>query len=201
MRKIVLIVMVMAATAVVQGSGASDSFTDSRDGTTYRTVRIGNKTWMAQNLNFQTDNSWCYEDNADNCQAYGRLYDWNTAMKVCPAGWRLPGKADLNNLIRIAGGETAGKKLKSKPPTADDTEIPIASTWNGTDDFGFSALPGGLRGADGSFRFIRGGSSWWAAKGFGDRAMHYVMSGGSNDVDVSNNGHKSAGNHVRCLQN
>ena len=63
--------------------------TDVRDGKTYQTVTLGDQTWFAQDLNYETGNSWCYKDDAANCEAYGRLYDWETALTACPAGWHI----------------------------------------------------------------------------------------------------------------
>jgi uncharacterized protein (TIGR02145 family) len=147
-----LIGVVMVA-AFSLAFGGNDSFTDSRDGQSYHTVKIGNLTWMAENLNFQTGNSWCYDNDDGNCQKFGRLYDWNTAMTACPAGWRLPTRADWNRLVKVAGdNNTAGTKLKSRSPD-----------WDGTDDFGFSALPGGIRDTDGGFLFVGSGGGWWSA--------------------------------------
>ena len=56
------------------------SFVDSRDGQVYKMVTIGNQVWMAQNLNFESPDSYCYEDKKDNCTKYGRLYKWSAAM-------------------------------------------------------------------------------------------------------------------------
>ncbi|MCL2220127.1 MAG: fibrobacter succinogenes major paralogous domain-containing protein [Chitinispirillia bacterium] len=188
----VVAVVLLSVSAVNAQKG---SFTDPRDGKKYRTVRIGNLTWMAQNLNFKTGNSWCYEDNESNCQKYGRLYDWNTAMSACPAGWRLPGNAEWNDLTKSAGGQRekdidgsyywsgAGKKLKSKTGWSDfscdkelkevlnrsgeDCVLGKMSSGNGTDNFGFSALPGGLRLTDGSFHGAGGIGLWWSATEYG----------------------------------
>ena len=82
-----------------------ETFTDSRDGKTYKTVKIGNQTWMAENLNFTTaEGSWCYDDDTVNCNKYGRLYSWETARDVCPAGWHLPSKAEFETLLSNVGG-------------------------------------------------------------------------------------------------
>lgn len=61
-------------------------------------ILIGNQCWMAENLNHEVGNSWCYNDNPVNCDVYGRLYDWQTAMTACPQGWRLPNDEDWNAL-------------------------------------------------------------------------------------------------------
>jgi len=114
-------------------------FTDSRDGKnqTYLTVKIGNKTWMAENLNYATDQSACYDFDASYCSKYGRLYNWYQAMEMCPDGWRLPTEAEYVDLAAAAGN---WDKLKSKTGWPHDEE----TNWNGTDDYGFSALPGGM---------------------------------------------------------
>jgi len=111
-------------------------FTDSRDGKKYKVVKIGKQIWMAENLNYDASGSKCWADQSRFCDKYGRLYNWNMAMKACPKDWHLPREGEWDILVDFAGGAgVAGKKLKAK------------SGWengNGTDDYGFSALPGGF---------------------------------------------------------
>jgi uncharacterized protein (TIGR02145 family) len=105
------------------------SFKDNRDGKTYKYVDIGSQTWMAENLNYETPESKCYNDTASYCDQYGRLYNWNEAMGVCPSGWHLPSDKEfrtLNDYVGEYGGKIA-EKLK-------------ATDADGTDDYGFAAL-------------------------------------------------------------
>jgi len=132
------------------------SFTDPRDGKTYKTVKIGSQTWMAENLNYHAEGSKCYDNKPENGEKYGRLYDWSTAMKSCPSGWHLPAKNEWEVLDKAVGGnETAGAKLKAKNGWHGDG--------NGTDKYGFSALPGGYGYSGGNFSDAGEGGLWWSA--------------------------------------
>jgi uncharacterized protein (TIGR02145 family) len=142
---------------------AAGTLKDLRDGKTYKAVKIGKQTWMAENLNYETENSWCYNDSSKYCDKYGRLYTWAAAIDSialandrtnpqncgngktclfskklqgsCPSGWHLPSRAEwLTLFVAVGGKSVAGQKLMS------------TSGWEqgiGTDDYGFSALPAG----------------------------------------------------------
>ncbi|MDR2591358.1 MAG: fibronectin type III domain-containing protein [Chitinispirillales bacterium] len=177
----------------------TDILTDTRDNKTYKTVNIGSQTWMAENLNFENaGGSWCYADKADSCAKYGRLYEWDTAMTVCPSGWHLPTRQEWGDLAVFAGGTgnygtsgTAGKALKS------------TSGWDGTDEFGFSALPGGNRDPDGNFGNAGSFGFWWTAteNGGGNSADSRYMYDDYNSVYEGNSNYKSSGYSVRCVKN
>jgi len=146
------------------------TFTDERDGKTYKYAEIGEQVWMAENLNYAGENGIgkCYDNKEANCDTYGRLYNWPTAMGglassvksvqgICPAGWHLPSDAEWTALTDFAGGlATAGTKLKaSNGWTTSSVSTP-------TDDYGFSALPGGYNLPNG-FSNIGGYGRWWSA--------------------------------------
>ena len=142
---------------------------DDRDGQVYKTVEIGSQTWMAENLNYDynygTAHSYCY---ADSCSKYGRLYTWSatvdsaavfsTAGKgcgchasrspsggivrgVCPVGWHVPSLSEFQTLISYVGGyRVAGANLKSTSGWKSNSKY----VGNGSDSYGFSALPAGV---------------------------------------------------------
>jgi uncharacterized protein (TIGR02145 family) len=175
-----------------EGKIEGKTLTDSRDGKKYRTVVIGERTWMAENLNYEADGSKCYDNKPENCNKYGRLYDWNTAMKACPSGWHLPSD-DEWAIDGYVGGE-AGKKLKSKSGWNNDG--------NGTDEYGFSALPGGNGYSDGSFDYVGDVGNWWSASEnevTSDIASSLYMNYSLEDAFWDDN-FKSRLLSVRCLQ-
>ena len=133
-----------SAKAGSEYDATANTLKDLRDGKVYKTVKIGNQVWMAENLNFETDSSFCYSDSAKYCAKFGRLYTWTAAMNACPDGWRLPSETDFKNLIKAVGGEKgAATKLKSTSGWNDYD----GRSGNGTDAFGFTALPAGVGNA------------------------------------------------------
>jgi uncharacterized protein (TIGR02145 family) len=184
------------------------TFTDERDGQTYKTVKIGNQVWMAENLRFNVgDGCWCYQDNEDNCKKYGRLYTWDAAKKACPAGYHLPSREEWAELVDYAGGkETAGKKLKSKSGWDNKDD---GSSGNGTDEYGFSALPSGIRAPDGD-GFVIEGVGIYGVEEFGKYGQWWVAAehkhggfirGMSREDRMSSEFfyNKSGGLSVRCV--
>ena len=192
----------------------ANTLKDLRDGKVYKTVKIGDQVWMAENLNFETDSSFCYSDSAYFCAMHGRLYKWAAAVGksesecgygntcslpsgdvqgVCPSGWHLPSKAEFKSLIATVGEDsTAGKVLKS------------ASGWTaggyGTDDFGFAALPAGTRGHGGGYGGAYFLGFFWSSTEIGDNSafnMYLTFDGDSvhQSVDI-----KDFAFSVRCVK-
>ena len=204
------------------------TFTDDRDGKKYKMAKLPDgKTWMAQNLNYETlSGSWCYDDDTSKCGKYGRLYNWTTAMDIdsscigndigcgvsgvnhqgiCPDGWHLPTRDEWDDLIK-AVGTSSGTKLKAKKDW-----IAYAGTPTGTDKYGFSALPGGFRVGkksliiyDGTYVEIGESGIWWTSIEF-KNGNEYIV----HVYDISNRSetlgrfanYKDFGYSLRCVQN
>ena len=133
-------------------------------GRAYKTVIIGSQHWMAQNLNYDVDESYCYGNNSSNCTTYGRLYTLSAAEKACPVGWHIPTLSDWNTLINLAKMGTyangkPGYKLKSRTGWSDYTYF--GDPEDDRDGFGFSALPAGSRNNMGSFAYIGQSACFW----------------------------------------
>lgn len=129
------------------------SLYDERDGQTYKTVKIGEQWWMAENLRYvDSTQSVCYANNPDNCQIYGRLYDRNGALNNCPEGWRLPSEQDWLDLRDFAKKNSTNKYIGQL--FRADTLWNVSELGVGYDAFGFGALPAGGYDEDG----------WWGVK-------------------------------------
>jgi len=116
-------------------------FIDQRDDNTYKWIRIGTQIWMAENLNYYTENgSWCYKNREEDCDKFGRLYNWETANKACPEGWHLSTFEEWESLTGTLPGTETGGELKEsgflhwKSPNE-----------GANNNSGFTALPGGFR--------------------------------------------------------
>jgi len=168
--------------------------TDSRDGKKYKSVKIGEQTWMAENLNYEVSGSKCFKNDSTNCTKYGRLYNWSTAKDACPSGWHLPSKSEWEILDDVGGEKVAGKKQKAK------------SGWNkngnGTDDYGFSALPGGGGGSNGNFFNLYGDYGyWWSSSEYNvNYAYSRWLIGSNEDILWSKESDKYDLFSVRCIQ-
>ena len=135
----------------VSSSGTSAEYgtlLDSRDGKSYKTVVIGGKTWMAENLNFATDSSFCYDDVPANCTKYGRLYQEFDAEKACPEGWALPTEDDWRDLVNTAKSEFGDQNGSLRALDAWEDTI-FGDNVVATNATGFSALPSGYRASTG----------------------------------------------------
>lgn len=159
----------------------------------YKIIKVGTQIWMAENLNYASKNSSCYNDNEENCEKYGRLYSFEEATKVCPPGWHLPKNSDWQTLIDYAGGyEVAGKKLKA--------EEGWYSNGNGTDDYSFNALPGGLQYAAGNFGGIENQGIWWSSSGDSDRFEdHFIIELGTR-ATLEGCGSPQNKHSIRCIK-
>jgi len=176
------------STAVANKQSAKETFTDPRDSKTYQTVTIGNQVWMAENLNHEAEGSKCHDPK------YGRLYDWETAKKACPPGWHLPDDKEWQDLVDFAGGKNvAGKKLKA---TSDWNDYGGVSG-NGTDDYGFSALPGGDSFPNGK---IGEYGTWWSASENSGKNASYLSIHNDDDGVHRNHDDKSNLLSVRCIK-
>ena len=174
------------------------TLTDARDGQSYRTTIIGNQVWMAENLNYSTDSSWCYNDDPKNCEKKGRLYKWNEALNVCPAGWHLPSRVEWWTLVATVGGRNAAlSTLRSTSIWPDDY-----SDFLGTDSYGFSIIPAGFKDLGQNYAFDnRSLAYFWTASEDGDNsASAYYFYIGYNYGPGMDSTNKNWAVSVRCLQ-
>ncbi|MCX5902658.1 MAG: fibrobacter succinogenes major paralogous domain-containing protein [Proteobacteria bacterium] len=191
--------------------------TDARDGQTYKTVTLGDQTWLAQNLNYETENnSWCYQDKSENCDNYGRLYTWEEALTACPDGWHLGSdeewstlikyldpKADPNNVL--IESEIAGGMMKATGTIEDGTGLWRRPNTGATNVSGFSAVPGGERVPTpaGMFNLLSQHAFFWTsteydARSAGFRTLDYGHSGVTKGTSTTNMT-KAYGLSVRCI--
>ena len=192
--KSLLITIAISIIAMNSLAQVTDNLIDLRDGKKYIAVKIGNQIWMAENLNYNTNNSWCYDDSSSNCNKYGRLYTWEAAKTACPAGWHLPSDDEWTTLTNYLGRiDVAGGKLKS------------TNGWNSpdsgvTNNSGFTALPGGYRGFSGTFDGVGTNGLWWSSTEDGrDDAWYRVLDYSFSYVGRFDND-KDYGFSVRCLR-
>jgi len=178
------------------------AFKDSRDGKMYRYVTIGTQTWMAENLSYDVSGSKCFYDDPANCNKYGRFYDWQTALKVCPKGWHLPNKAEWEALA------TYVKNDQNCDQACDARHLKSNKFWSGgegLDTYGFSTLPGGYghwyRDDELLFSYEGLYGYWWSSNDENVSYAYHRTMGNSTWYSSEHNSNKSNLFSVRCLQN
>jgi uncharacterized protein (TIGR02145 family) len=161
------------------------SFTDSRDGQVYNYIKIGKQVWMAENLNYNPGSgSWCYDEDSSNCKTYGRLYDWETAISVCPAGWHLPSKREFKILLRNYSGESR---------EAHDALIKDGVS-------GFNAILGGWRSHNGHFMSKDGYDHFWSSSEYDAFGVWYLDVSSLHRYSAMGILNKFFGFSVRCVR-
>jgi|TARA_B100001971_G_scaffold214687_1_gene253624 TatA/E family protein of Tat protein translocase len=183
------------------------AFTDPRDGQDYITAYIGNQKWLAENLNYETTNSWWFINSTANGEIYGRLYTWEAALIACPNGWHLPSDNEWKTFEMALGmsqseanntgwrGTNEGGKMKETGTTHWSSPNTGASN-----TVGFTALPGGIRTSDGSFFELGNYGDWWSTtEESGTLAWSRYLYSNSDQVN-RHNSTKTTSFSVRCLK-
>jgi len=180
------ILAILLATTIIGGNIATaqnNSIIDNRDGREYKTMIAGGQTWMAENLNFETEGSWAYANKKKNANQYGKLYTWTAAQNACPIGWHLPTAKEWQELIDFHGG---------------DLEAGLALRIDGNS--AFNADYAGFRTKDGEFFDLGHDVNYWTATNCDDEdAWRCYIDRGFNTV-VQDYFDKEGGLSVRCVQ-
>ncbi|WP_308602515.1 fibrobacter succinogenes major paralogous domain-containing protein [uncultured Fibrobacter sp.] len=197
MKKIIVSALILLVVENGFAAPKTGTMTDPRDGQSYRTVKIGNQVWMAENLNYKTTESFCYDNKSANCLKYGRLYTWDAAMRACPEGWHLPSDTEWKILVEAVGGKgVAGKKLKSTSGWDHDG--------NGMDKYGFSVLPAGgryvNRYGDGLYSIAGEDANFWSSTEYDSYDAYYWDFLYDAERVRSLYNFKDVGFSVRCLR-
>ena len=195
----------------------STALYDSRDENRYKTVEIGGKRWMAENLRFAAPGSFCYEDKDIRCRSYGRLYPWHVAMRlpddfitnpvegaiavehqgICPSGWHVPSLAEWNkmlaDIVAMGKGSVAAALKIREGWVRGGAPISEAS--------GFNAIPAGARYNDGEFMELGTSAYFWEASGGGDTGAAYWNLINSKDDVMRAEDFENTAFSLRCVQN
>lgn len=182
-----------------------EKVTDQRDGKVYRIVTIGTQTWMAENLNFWTNNSWCYLGEFSNCEKYGHLYTWDAATTACPSGWHLPTDEEWKLLeIEIGMSKVQANELGSRGVN-EGYKLKSKNGWRsgggGSDQYGFGGLPASQRNSGGSYGIDSIHSFWWTASKDSNKIDAYYRATSYYESTITRKTQSTGiGNSVRCIR-
>jgi uncharacterized protein (TIGR02145 family) len=197
-----------------------EDLVDVRDDSVYPTVKIGTQCWMQANLNYSNHvdgESWCYENNINNCETYGRLYNWDAAVDEdevldgntitsvqgsCPEGWSVPSSRDWYILESYLATDSCNMYRSGASDCEPAGEAMKVTDWgNGTNSSNFMGLPAGYHfSSQGTFNFIGTTAYFWSSSPLNSSAWRYRLSSTVSGVDRSSFA-KTNGYSVRCVRN
>jgi len=159
------------------------SFTDPRDGKTYKTVKIGDQWIMAENLAYKPDNGkfWAYENDESNIAIYGYLYDWETAMNIAPEGWHMPSRKEWKAIRKILGAKWSTFPYMEK--------IYPKLVVGGSS--GLDMLLGGMRTCGGEFKYLDDKARFWSSDNSGSEKTAYGLDSNKDSIPHGLRGSKA----------
>lgn len=196
---------------------------DSRDNNTYKTVKIGDQCWMAENLKYTGNGcagkTWNDTAPHDACQSHSTdwgeevLYQWGAAMNgsttegvqgLCPDGWHIPTDDEWKTLEMYLGmTQVEVDKSGVYRGTNEGNKLKgLTHSWctgtSGCGESGFNASPAGGRYTDGSLDYVGSIGFWWTSTLRGSNALHRNLNSGYAGVSRDTSW-QAAGRSVRCL--
>jgi len=205
MNKIIRLLIVVTITTILGTAKGQNIYVDERDNQNYNIVQIGDLIWFAENLNYNSSDSECYESNPANCEKYGRLYTYYESEEVCPVNWRLPAKKDIKNLRQAMKSKTFESIINKEDWKTKEADI-------GTNTLGLSIKPGGRKfdeekglppwiKSENVFFGIGISASFWMGgeKQKNPRHWHINHFGGSQKMKVHKHGKPSKGAKLSIL--
>jgi uncharacterized protein (TIGR02145 family) len=191
MKKLVLL---LTAILIINQLSGQSKFTDVRDGNIYSTISIQGVTWMSENLRFKANSgAHFFDHNSANIPAYGLLYEWKTALSVCPSGWHLPSGEEFHELANHFEHEDTWKKLPSDPTC-------------------FAIQLGGMQDDEGTFSEMDESAYYWTSTEYDNsnaEYFSYLMISNMPVIDISRKAdiseipgtEKTNKYSVRCIRN
>jgi len=194
------------------------TFIDSRDNKSYKTVKIGDQVWLAENLaylnnSYLNNGAWVYGySGTDTIEAmtksnyivYGVLYDWATAISICPEGWHLPTDTEWEILAEYISVENGPFEKPEENWSEVGGFLKSVTGWNsngsGSDDYEFGGLPAGQRNNQGLFNVLTKHGTFWSSSASSGNNGYYRYLSYINSTLYKDQTHKGYGNSVRCIK-
>ncbi|WP_072827716.1 FISUMP domain-containing protein [Fibrobacter sp. UWB12] len=183
-------------------------FLDKRDDQVYRTIVISNHVWTAQNMNYKIETeegseetNWCYANNPEHCQKFGRLYTWEAAKKVCPEGWHLPTVDEWAELLKDHSCSIEPYQDTVLIFNCSGGELKAAETWGkvNKDPNGFSVVAAGIHYTDG-FHSYNEYALFWTSTEFEDPSFYAASFNESDGATLWPHNKNEYGLSIRCVK-